>query len=74
MCKIGCVNYARFPKSGHIYIIDFYVEGKIAPFHGNFLFHMENFMRELRFKIIPLKLGEVTIYTYAYKIIIFYGC
>ena len=21
MCKIGCVNYARFPKSGHIYYV-----------------------------------------------------
>ena len=26
MCKIGCVNYARFPKSGHIYS-GFFVQG-----------------------------------------------
>ena len=25
MSKIGCVNYARFPKSGHLYIALMYL-------------------------------------------------
>ena len=33
MCKLGCVNYARFPKSGHNYCTELSDKLKFAWLH-----------------------------------------